>query len=227
MKLRYMAMILLCLIFFRVGTVSVSARDDLAALSHGSREEKKIALTFDDGPHPRYTAEILDLLAEYEIKATFFMIGTNVSHYPELARRVAREGHEIGSHTFSHPHMLRITPSALLDEIGKTERIFAENHIPKPTLFRPPEGYRTKEQSLAVKNAGYTMVVWSIDTHDWQSRPSTEIVSYVHENVQGGDILLFHDYISGQNTTITALKQLIPKLLDDGYRFTVVSDLIS
>ncbi len=227
MKLRYMALLLLCLIFFRVGAVSASAESDLTALSHGSREEKKIALTFDDGPHPRYTAEILALLAEYKVKATFFMIGTNVSHYPELARRVAKEGHEIGSHTFSHPHMLKITPSALLDEIDKTERVFAENHIPKPTLFRPPEGYRTKEQSLAVKNAGYTMVVWSIDTHDWQSRPSTEIVNYVHENVQGGDILLFHDYISGQNTTITALKQLIPKLLEDGYCFTVVSDLIS
>lgn len=203
------------------------ATEKVTALSHGSREEKKIALTFDDGPHPRYTAEILDLLGAYQIKATFFMIGTNVALYPTLARRVAEEGHEVGSHTFSHPHMLKLTPRALLEEIGKNEKIFLENGIRRPTLFRPPEGYRTPEQSIAVRDAGYTMVVWSIDTHDWQSRPAEEIVRYVHENVQGGDILLFHDYISGQNTTIAALKQLIPKLLEDGYHFTVVSDLIA
>lgn len=196
------------------------------AISHGSREEKCIALTFDDGPHPRYTARILDLLEKYDIKATFFMIGSNVKNYPELAKRVAEEGHEIGSHTYSHPHMLGITPLRLIEEIKETEAVLLENGIPRPTLFRPPEGYRTKEQCHVLSDAGYRVVVWSLDTHDWKSTPSSDIVRFVIDNVKGGDILLFHDYISGQNTTITALEQIIPKLLADGYRFTVVSELL-
>ncbi len=211
---------------FSLDSVRIYA-DELAAFSHGKREEKKIALTFDDGPHPKYTKEILDLLKEYNITATFFMIGRNVALYPNVARRVAQEGHEIGSHTFSHPHMLKIASSDLIEEIKKTEHVFHDIGLPHPTLFRPPEGYRTKEQSQIVKNAGYTMVVWSLDTHDWKSTPSDHIIRHACANIQGGDILLFHDYISGQNTTITALQALIPKLLEDGYHFVTVSELIS
>ncbi len=220
-----LSVLLMFLFVYKCPTVAYA--QDLAALSHGKREEKTIALTFDDGPHPRYTGEILDLLERYRIKATFFMIGGNVELYPEIAKRVFQEGHEIGSHTYSHPHMLRLSSAELKCEIQKTEQALAKLNISKPTLFRPPEGYRTKEQSQIVKDAGYTMVVWSLDTHDWKSVPSANIVQHACANVRGGDILLFHDYISGQNTTITALKTLIPKLLEDGYRFVSVSELIS
>lgn len=199
--------------------------ETIRAISHGSRDDKAIALTFDDGPHPRYTPKILELLERYGVKATFFMIGKNVSLYPELARCVAEKGHEIGSHTYSHPHMLRLSSKALLEEIKDTERILSQLGLPMPTLFRPPEGYRTQEQCAVLKEAGYRVVVWSLDTHDWKNTPSEEIVKYVMRNVSGGDILLFHDYISGQNTTITALEQIIPMLLADGYRFVSVSEL--
>lgn len=199
--------------------------ETVKAISHGSRAEKVIALTFDDGPHPRYTPRILELLERYQVKATFFMIGENMALYPDLAKKVAESGHEIGSHTYTHPHMLKLSPKALLGEIKDSERIFDTLELPKPTLFRPPEGYRTKEQCALLKEAGYRVVVWSLDTHDWKSTPSSEIVRYVLENISGGDILLFHDYISGQNTTITALEQIIPKLLSDGYQFVCVSGL--
>ena len=196
------------------------------ALSHGNREERTIALTFDDGPHPRYTPQILALLEAYNIRGTFFMIGKNISFYPEMAKEVFRAGHEIGSHTFTHPHMLKIDAAHLREELLQTEKALSALGIPKPILFRPPEGYRTREQIACVKNAGYRMVVWSLDTHDWKSKPSDEIVSYVLSHVKGGDILLFHDYISGQNTTIAALEELIPQLLEDGYQFVTVSELM-
>lgn len=213
-------------LFFILSLTSYTFANEFAAFSHGNREEKKIALTFDDGPHPKYTEEILDLLAFYQIKATFFMIGKNVSLYPETAKRVACEGHEIGSHTYTHPHMLHITAKELSEELQKTENVMRSLGLPKPTLFRPPEGYRTKEQIQTVRDAGYTMVIWSLDTHDWRSTPSAHIVEYTSATVQGGDVLLFHDYISGQNTTIAALKKLIPMLLKDGYQFVSVSELI-
>lgn len=206
-------------------SVSASAKTE-TAFSHGDRNEKKIALTFDDGPHPRYTPQILALLERYNIKATFFMIGSNVSLYPETAKAVHRAGHEIGCHTYSHPHMLKITACELQEEIRRSEAQFAQCEIPKPRLFRPPEGYRTEEQIAAVKAAGYRMIIWSVDTHDWKSISPKKIENYVLHHVQGGDIILFHDYISGQNTTIAALEQLIPQLLKDGYSFVTVSELI-
>lgn len=197
-----------------------------AAFSHGGREEKRIALTFDDGPHPRYTPRILELLEKHGIKATFFMIGCNAKLYPEVVKAVDSGGHEIGNHTFSHPHMKRITAEALKEEIKKTEAVFEALGVAKPHLFRPPEGFRSAQQIKATEELGYRMVVWSLDTHDWQGKTKGELTSFVLSNVQGGDVLLFHDYVSGKNTTITALEELIPKLLEDGYQFVTVSELM-
>ena len=202
-----------------------ASAEALKTISHGSREEKCIALTFDDGPHPRYTERILEILKKYDVKATFFMIGSNVEQYPEIAAKVAKEGHEIGSHTYSHPQMLHIEEDVFFKEIKCCEEALAQCGIPRPRLFRPPQGFRTERQCEMLCEAGYSMVIWSLDTHDWKSVPSKEIVKFVFENVQGGDILLFHDYVSGQNTTITALEQIIPKLQQDGYRFVAVSSL--
>ncbi len=196
-----------------------------SGFSHGERDSKKIALSFDDGPHPRFTPAILSILEKYDIKATFFMIGCNVEHYPEVAKKVMEMGHEIGNHTYSHPHMKEISIATLTEELQKTEAVLSKIGIPKPSLFRPPEGFRSKDQISAVETEGYKTIIWSLDTHDWQGRAPCEIVSVVMNGIQGGDILLFHDYTSRKNT-ITALEQLIPKLLKDGYEFVKVSDLM-
>ncbi len=194
--------------------------------SHGERGGKRIALSFDDGPHPTFTPKILSLLEKYGIKATFFMIGCNVALYPSVAKAVSDGGHEIGNHTYSHPHMKQITLAQLTDEVRKTEDLLAQNRIPKPKLFRPPEGFRSKEQVNCLEDAGYQTIIWSLDTHDWQGKRADEIVSVVLNGVQGGDVLLFHDYTARHNTTITALEQLIPRLLKDGYEFVTVSELM-
>lgn len=214
------------LVFLLVGVLSLQSVHAVIGFSHGERTGKRIALSFDDGPHPSFTPRILSLLDKYGIKATFFMIGCNVALYPEAAKAVSKAGHEIGNHTYSHPHMRAITLGELRDEVEKTEKILWEHGIGKPKLFRPPEGFRSKEQVAALESAGYQTIIWSLDTHDWQGRRVDEIVSVVLDGVQGGDILLFHDYTSKENTTITALEHLIPKLLKDGYEFVTVSELM-
>ncbi len=219
---RAISLIFALLLFF---TLALNAEAKIG-FSHGERAGKKIALSFDDGPHPTFTPKILSLLEKYGIKATFFMIGCNVATYPSVARAVANEGHEIGNHTYTHPHMKQISLNVLREEIQKTEDILLQNGIAKPKLFRPPEGFRSEEQVKTLEGFGYQTVIWSLDTHDWQGRPTDEIVSVVLEGIQGGDILLFHDYTSRHNTTITALERLIPKLLEDGYEFVTVSELM-
>ena len=194
--------------------------------SHGERDGKRIALSFDDGPHPTFTPQILAMLDKYSIKATFFMIGCNVALYPDVAKKVNASGHEIGNHTYSHPHMKNISLAQLSEEVSKTEKLLADIGIAKPKLFRPPEGFRSMEQVKALETEGYQTIIWSLDTHDWQGRAANEIISVVLSDVQGGDILLFHDYTGKHNTTITALEQLIPRLLKDGYKFVTVSELM-
>lgn len=194
--------------------------------SHGEREGRRIALSFDDGPHPSFTPKILSLLEKYGIKATFFMIGCNVANYPEVAKRVAAAGHEIGNHTYTHPHMKQLSLEELLGEVRRTEDVLRENGIEKPRLFRPPEGFRSGEQVRILEEEGYQTIIWSLDTKDWAGKAVADIVSVVLNDVQGGDVLLFHDYTSRNNTTITALEQLIPRLLEDGYEFVTVSELM-
>lgn len=220
---RLFALLGAVLLLFCAFVTPVSAKNGFC---HGAREEKYVALTFDDGPHPKYTEKILSILARYNIKATFFMIGSNVANYPKVAQAVYRAGHEIGCHTYSHPHMKELTEAALVNELVKCEQVFESLSIPRPTIFRPPEGFRSEAQVRLIEEKGYKVVIWSFDPKDWRGTPSAQMVSGAMSRVQGGDILLFHDYISGQNNTIAAIEQLIPKLLESGYEFVTVSEMM-
>ena len=218
-----LAVFLLCACLMPFCCTPISAEK---GFSHGAREEKYVALTFDDGPHPRYTEKILSILERYGVKATFFMIGANVEHYTDVAKAVYHAGHEIGCHTYTHPHMKEITNAQLTEELTRCEALFEELSIPRPVLFRPPEGFRSPSQVKLIEERGYRLVIWSLDPKDWRGTPAEQMVSAAMTQVQGGDILLFHDYISGQNNTIAAIEQLIPQLLESGYQFVTVSELI-
>ena len=190
-------------------------------------EEKVIALTFDDGPHPRLTPEILDILEEYDVKATFFVVGYNASYYPDLVKAEADAGHEVGNHTFSHANLREASYEELCREISGTERLIYENTEFRTRLLRPPEGIYSTMVCDAAEDFDYTIVLWSIDTRDWAHTPSERIAENVLSEVRGGDIILFHDFIGTDSPTPDALRQILPVLIADGYRFVTVSELLS
>ena len=203
------------------------AQKQLDVYYHVATTEKVIALTFDDGPHPRFTDEILNILKEENVRATFFAIGSNVEAYPDVMRRVIAANHEIGNHTYGHPLIQTVTDFQLEEEIEKTDAILRDIGYQGNGLFRPPQGKCSNGMPALLERTNKTAILWNIDTRDWAHRPSEEIVREIENQVCGGDIILFHDYVSGESTTIPALKKLIPLLKERGYQFVTVSELLS
>lgn len=189
---------------------------------------KYIALTFDDGPHPQYTAEILDILDEFDAKATFFVIGQNAEKYPDLIKREFSSGHEIGNHTYTHPDMKKISVDKAVEEILLTQNAIYDIIGVKPVLFRAPGGIFTDELVIEVEELDCKPILWSWrqDTKDWCNVPAGNIVNNVLNNIQNGDIILFHDFNTKGSPTPKALKSIIPKLKEMGYSFVTVSELL-
>ena len=207
-------------------TCDASPRPTNEAVYRHNTDKKRVALTFDDGPHYKYTAEILDILDEYGAKATFFVVGELAERYPELILRELAEGHEIGNHTWSHPKMKKLTVDSLKQEILKTEELLNEIADYRPKLFRPPEGSFSPLAEKTAENIDYEVILWTVDTRDWALAGTEEIVSNVKKNVRNGSIILFHDFTRDGAHTLDALKILLPYLISEGYEFVTVSELI-
>ncbi|SES01024.1 polysaccharide deacetylase family protein [Psychrobacillus sp. OK032] len=189
-------------------------------------EEKVIALTFDDGPHSTYTTQILDLLAKYDAKATFFVIGERAENMPDMILKMGQEGHEIANHTYTHPY--KITPEKLEDELKKTNEIIHDITGIYPLYYRPVGGsYDDRIINTAVEN-GYRVVMWSWhqDTEDWKSPGVDKIVSTVLSGAKPGNIVLFHDAGGDRSQTVKALEEILPKLEQQGYEFVTISELL-
>ena len=189
-------------------------------------DDNMIALTFDDGPHPKYTRQILDVLDEYGIPATFFFVGENVSYYQDTAREVVKRGHEIGNHTYSHPKVSKQSDVAFREELVRCENIIEQVTGVCPKVFRPPQGSWNQRVYDIARERDYSVILWDLDTLDWAHTPSDKIASYILENAKSGNIILMHDYHSGGCTTIDSLRMFIPNLIEQGYRFVTVSELI-
>ena len=192
-----------------------------------SDKQKKVALTFDDGPHPRITRQILDYLDKEDIKATFFIIGCNAEQWPEIVKEEIEKGHEIGNHTYSHDEKKRRSASQMHDDLAHADDILRGSFGYETVLFRPPQGVCNDNVISAASDFEYKIVLWDIDTHDWAHVSTESIVSNVKQNVNEGDIILFHDYTSGESHTLDALKIIVPYLKSEGYTFATVSGLIS
>jgi peptidoglycan-N-acetylglucosamine deacetylase len=190
--------------------------------------ERVVALTFDDGPDPTYTPEVLQLLAEYGEHGTFFLIGHKVKTYPEVVKQTVLLGNELGNHTYSHRHLATLTPAQFEEELNKTstEIEHITGHI--PSLFRPPRGFYNESTVLTAHNSGYPVIMWSWDedTRDWQLPGVDKIVQTVLSNLHPGDIILFHDGTGNSKQTIAALRIILPRLQQQGYRSVTVSELL-
>ncbi len=222
-RVRGIGLLLSAVLLFEGGMLRPAA--ETVVFRSAKTEEKRIALTFDDGPHPKQTPQILEILSRYGIKATFFMVGENVTYYPKAAEMVLAEGHEVGNHTFSHAHVGHLDIGRIREELVRCEDVLEELGEYRPHLFRPPEGSVTPYVEHCVDAGDYALILWSLDTRDWECKDADLIAKRVLEEVEPGDIILMHDYIAGSETP-KALEILLPKLLGQGYEFVTVSQLL-
>lgn len=188
----------------------------------GSGRHREVALTVNVFWGEEYIPQMLDILRQNDIKATFFLGGTWVKKYPDLAARIAREDHEIGSHGYSHPHPDQLSKSANLKEIQKAEDLIYRATGVRPRLFAPPYGERGPSVLEAADDAAYTTILWSVDTVDWQLPPPEVIVQRVAGRVHNGAIILMHPTAP----TVRALPAIIERLKKEGYRPVTVSKLL-
>lgn len=196
----------------------------------GAPTVNKVALTFDDGPDPRFTPQILDLLAEYNIQATFFLTGARAEAFPELVQRIVDEGHIIGNHTYGHPNLIEAGDVGTLEnEVQQTEDIINDIVGFRTKLFRAPYGFLNDELIEQLDEMDYSVVGWSVDSLDWQEA-APEVIAYnVISNIHPGAIILMHDGAdeTGDRTnTIESLRQIIPNLREQGLEFETVPEML-
>ena len=188
---------------------------------------KAAALTFDDGPSPRWTPEILRLLEEYGAKATFFVVGLELVRHPEIVRAEARAGMEIGNHGFRHLVLVGLDPTAIEAEVRPVEQEITAITGDRPTLYRLPRGRGDATALRTLADMGYTIVYWSVDTKDYQDRRSAAaIAQQVEREIRPGSIVILHDGGGDQAHTVAALRLLLPVLRREGYRLVTVSQLL-
>lgn len=189
---------------------------------------KLIALTFDDGPHPIYTPQVLGILRRYKIKATFFLIGERVGRYPEVARQIVAEGHEVGNHTYSHPNGLpKKSLEAIKQEIEICSATIEQVTGIRPQLFRPPRGFLNYRMLTIAQLEGYTTVFWTVSA-DQKNAPTPEAMAErVLRLAHPGAIILMHDgRINSRWKDVKALPLIIKGLKKQGYKFVTVSELL-
>jgi peptidoglycan/xylan/chitin deacetylase (PgdA/CDA1 family) len=182
---------------------------------------KTVALTIDDGPSPVYTPEVLRVLEQHGITATFSMVGQNVSYYPEIAREVANAGHLIANHTWNHANMTLLPAATMREEVTRAS---AEIHAAtgrQPAFFRAPYGAWSPALLDYCAAQGLTPLDWSVDPRDWARPGVTAIVRDILRTTRAGSIILEHDGGGDRSQTVAALKIVLPRLLDEGYRFRV------
>lgn len=181
---------------------------------------KHIALTFDDGPHPRYTEKLLDGLAERGVKATFFVTGANAEKYPEIVKRMQEEGHLIGNHTYHHVQLTAANGEKFREEIISTNEVIKEITGEDTEYIRPPYGCWNKKYE---DELNMFPVLWSIDPRDWCSDDVDCIVRNTVGKIKEGDIILMHDQYK---SSVTAALEIVDQLQDQGYEFVTVEEML-
>jgi polysaccharide deacetylase family sporulation protein PdaB len=194
--------------------------------------QKIVALTFDDGPNPPYTGEILDILKEYKVPATFFIIGKNAEKHPELVRRIFAEGHEIGNHTYNHIDLLKANQQTIIEEIDRTNNVIRTITGQAPRVVRPPHGFRDSVVMEVMAERKLKVVEWSVASRDWTNPGADVIASRTLGKVKSGSVILLHDgdgveARASRAQTVEATRVIIRELLAQGYRFVTVNEILA
>lgn len=184
-------------------------------------QEKVVALTFDDGPDPNYTGLVLDVLQEKNVKATFFVLGENAKKNPNLLLKISKDGHEIGNHGYTHSY----SSSQFVQELVKTDQVIFDTLRQHTYFYRPPGGFVSKDVLQGVKSKDHLLTLWSIDSKDWRNPGAIRIAQNVIGSSFPGAIILLHDGGEKREQTAEALKLIIDRLSNEGYRFVTLSEL--
>lgn len=208
---------------------SVRLSSDFASssvsVSNGSRSQKYIALTFDDGPHPANTPRLLDMLRRRNVKATFYVTGDRTNRYPHIVRQIVDEGHEIGNHTWNHPNLRKLGEGQVRRELDSTRDAIVRASGVQPRTMRPPYGsLSTYQRQWIYRDYGYPTVLWDVDPLDWKKPGPSVVASRLINGTRNGSILLLHDLHA---SSVSAVPQTIDTLLRQGYQFVTVSQLIA
>jgi len=187
--------------------------------------DKRIALTFDDGPHEKFTPQVLDLLREHQIKASFFCIGKNVEKHPDIVKQIVREGHIIGNHSYSHSNLYGfLTTGKLIEDLTKNQNLIEQLTGLKMKLFRPPFGVTNPNIAGAVKRLKFVTMGWNIRSYDTVSKQPNRILERITQGMKGGDVVLLHD--TSENTVLV-LRKLLDFLKTNEFRPVALDELLN
>lgn len=210
---------------------SASTAADLAArgafVESGPDGSRRVSLTFDDGPNQPYTDGVLNVLAEYEVPATFFCVGLHVESAPATVERIAEAGHSIGNHTWSHPFLPDLGQKDVQFQLDATNKAIAEVTGSAPSTVRTPYGSRTPDSLGWIAERGMTTVLWDIDSRDWAKPGVDAIVRRALADVSDGSVVLMHDGGGDRSQTVAALPRIIESLLNDGYELVTIDRMLA
>ena len=203
--------------------LGVPAEAEVPPLPDYSDATGRVALTFDDGPSGPNSEVLLAMLAERDVKATFFLCGYRIEECPaELCKKLAEPGHELAMHGYSHTSFKEMSSGGIQDELSKTKELIQKNAGVTPTLVRPPYGAMNDDSYEALRQAGYPVIIWDVDTEDWRNSDPEDVANTVFEQVQDGSIILMHDM---HQSSVDAAALIIDQLKSEGYVFLTVSEL--
>lgn len=213
---------------FQVQQVDWQARYPGVVVLRGPSQPRRVALTFDDGPDRQWTPAIANVLNQYGVKGTFFVLGQMVDQNPDILQQLVRAGHEIGNHTYSHRQLPTLTQQQLEEEVNRTENAIYRAVGIRTQLIRPPYGELSDSVIQYLRDQGYKIILWNVDSLDWSGIPASDIVSNVLAHTTPGSIILFHSAFgrNGLSNTVQALPRIIQTLQQNGYSIATISQLI-
>lgn len=203
-----------------IKSVGSDSSQEIPGLGKHQKEEKLIALTFDDGPHREYTKKLLDGLKKRDIKATFFLVGENIAGNEDLVKRMGDEGHLIGTHCFSHVDLAKKPLDDACEQIFKTNNLIEGITGRSPTYIRPPYGSWSRDLEECID---MTPVPWDVDPLDWKSQNTQKVVRHIIKNADKHEVILLHDVFG---TSVEAALEVIDTLEEQGYTFVTVDELL-
>lgn len=201
-----------------IGVTSVAAAAFVPAVSVQAAT-RPIAITFDDGPHPTYTPQILDILTRYQVRATFFENGKNVAGYPSLTRLAYRRGNSVQNHTWSHPDLRYVSWDSFKYQVTRTDQVIRAQTGYTPHCLRPPGGAVNSTVYSRAAALGKKIRLWTVDPRDWSRPGTTAIIRRVLNNVRPGSVILLHDGGGNRSQTVAALPAILKTLKARGYTF--------